>query len=851
MSALPFFFAWVEETDTAFGPAFERVDENIFSFVLDHEEGQVPTLDITIKNPRVGLLAPGRKVWAWFAYQPPNGSGVVPVFFGVLVGIPANLFAEVITLQFIARAPDHVARKQAAAEPLKVRPNYDPVFLDDQHRDDPDAILEGYSSRWHFDRVTLAVTASDVLTGEDGTIVFTSDDAFYDSVAMTLAEPPLANIRVQATVNWTQRTFGTVPGPNVNIESYTGETFMSGWPKPGQGLGGGWRIETSFVYDVFKVGLTPIASFNASWTNNSPDAADGDTQSMESSSSFPALLSPEPLSYILTEHTQSGTVDPDADPPINRPAKIEVTGTIVPLWVLNCTWTFRYDAKREFSELLAFDLTANTQAVLASPTVEQDTELLTVSGANVGEPLLVFEAWSDFAGLPVGLGQIIFPNNPTTPGGLSYQICVQAGTAGATEPVFSDVVGATTADGSVIWASLGPQPLTAQPNWSPASEVPLGEIICYEPVEFNSAFGDLVPTGQSTYYICTQAGETNRQQTEIVYVPPITNADEETPAPQQFFYIAGPAFTTQPGAIVNDGSVQWTCLGQQPAMLGIPLGGMPESVTARCYFPTDRGLWSVEYLICRARARLRWRARSVKVAWECSFDLAIGLSCRKSATLEDPRLPGGQATGKVISYKLTGNGAGELRGRVEIGCAVGLAGTIAEIDGTPEYTAASGYMLPGYQRYDGGQSVLPAEDVGYTPPAFAPFDDGLAFPLTALPGFGAVSGSKEAQKAAIDAAIPITVYLNNLGTPFPSGSTPPADGSGGTVTAITPADAWWIEELQRSNYPATVPYVMEANPVSYELLIDPVTNGPFNGAYAVRVSNLEIPQGIDLTAPSS
>jgi hypothetical protein len=846
---LPFFFAWVDESDTAFSPAFERVDEEIFRIEIKGEEGQVPTLDITIRNPRVGLLSPGRKVWAWLARQPVDGSGVVPIFFGVLVGVPVNLFAELIELRFLARAPDYIARKQAAAEPYKRRPNWDPVFLDESRRDDPDAILEGTSALYHVDRVTLAVTVSDILVGEDGTITFGEEDAFYDSVALTLGQPPLADVQVQATVNWTQRTFGTVPGPTVNIESYTGETFFNGWPKPGQELGAGWRVETSFVYDVFKVGLTPMASFSSSWTNNSPDAADGDTQSIELSSSFPALLSPEPLSYVLTEHTQSGLVDPDADPPINRPAKIEVSGTIIPLWSLNCTWTLKYEAKREFSELVVFNLVANTQALITSPTVEQDTELLKIAGANVGEPLLVFDAASDFRGLPVDLGQIIFPNNPTRPGGLSYQVCVQPGICGAIEPIFSDVVGQITVDGSARWASLGPSPLTTQPNWPQAAFVPLGEIICYEPVKFSAAFGDLVATGESTYYICTRAGETNRQPTEIEYVPPVVNEDEETPAPQQFFFIEGPPFTTTPGATVNEngnGTVQWTCLGQSPALLGIPIGGTPEHVTARFYFPTERGRWSIEYLICRARARLRLRSRAVNVSWDCPFDLALGVSCRKNATLFDPRMPGGAVTGKIIAYSLKAEGGMEI-GHVEIGCAVGFGGSIAEITGTPEYVDDD-YVEPDYQVYDGEQVTL--GDVGYSPPVFVPFDDGLAFPLRELPAVGTVTGSKEAQKAAIEKAIPLTAYLDHLGTPFQTGSTPPQDGAGGTVTAITPDDAWWIEELKRANYPATVPYVMEANPVSYELLIDPVVNGPFAAAYAVTVTTLEVPQGINLAAPS-
>jgi hypothetical protein len=849
---LPFFFAWVDETDTTFAPEFERVDEQILALEVKGEEGQVPVLNITIRNPRVGLLAPGRKVWAWLARQPIGGSGVVPLFFGVLIGVPANLFKEKIALQFIARPPDYIARKQAVAETLKVRPYWDPVFIDEARRDEPDAILEGRSALYHVDRVSHEVTASDILVGEDGVVTFTGEDAFYDSVSLTLGQPPLADIQVQASVSWTQRTFGTVKGPNVNIESYTGETFFSGWPKPGAELGSGWRVEASLVYDVYKVAQTPMASFNTTWTNNAKEAADGDTQEITTSSTFPALLSPDPLSYTLTAQTQSGVCDPEADPPINRPAKVDLSGITVPKWVLNCTWTLRYDARREYNEQIFFNLRANTQAIITSPTVEQDTELLKISGANVGEPLLVFEASSAFRGLPVGLGQIIFPNNPTVPGGLSYQICVTPGTAGAHEPIYSDIVGAITNDGGMQWASLGPNPVVVQPAWQHSSFVPLGEIICYEPVVFNPAFGDLVKTGQSTYYLCTRPGETNHQETEITYVPPIVNNDEAVPAPQHFFFIAGPGFTTTPGAIVNEsgnGTVQWTCLGQAPALLGIPIGGTPEHVTARSYFPSDRGLWSLEYLICRARARLRLRARAVTVGWDCPFDLALGLSCRKNATLFDPRLPGGAVTGKIIAYSLKADGDGREIGHVEIGCAVGFGGSVPQITGTPEYTAGAGYMLPGYQRYDGGQATL--GDVGYAPPEFAPYDDGLAFPLRELPGEGVISGSVDAQKAVIDASIPITRYLDNLGTQLPSGSTAPADGSSGTVTAITPEAAWWIVQQKLLNEPATLPYVMEANPVTYQLLIDPVQNGPFSAAYFVTVTALEVPQGINLQAPSS
>lgn len=851
----PFYFAWVFGDETTFTDDMHVMDEDIFSVDIKHDEGQVPTMEIEIRNPRVGLLNPHRKVWAWLAYQTSDGH-TVPLFFGVLIGMPTNLFAETITLMFQARSHTFILDKQAVAETMKVRPYWDPVFLDGNKRDNPDAILEGWSSLWHVDRTSLEITASDILVGEDGTAVFTRDDAFYDSVKMTIGQPPLTNVLVQATVNWTQRTIGNIDGPPVNLTSYTGGSFLSDWPKAGTSLGGGWTVESSFVNDVYKVEQTPMSSSSSTWTNNDPNAADGDTTSMSNSATYPALLSPNPLTALITATSQSGICDPDADPPVNRPATVSVTGMVVPLWFLNCSWNLRYDAKRQFSEFLYFNVLTNTQSVLASPLVEQNTETITISGSNVGEPLETAEAWSDFRGQAVTLAQVIFPNNPTTPGGLSYQICVTPGTAGETEPVFSDIPGVTTTDGTVVWSSLGKTPLANQPNWSDSSFVPLGEIIYYVGKDFNPAFGNWEEQTTGTYLIATGAGQTNRTVQSFTYVPPVVNNDEATPAPVVVSFIPGPAFGssnwTWPGGFsTNRDTVQWTNLGPNPSLLQIPIGGTPLDVTARNYFPSDRGLWSVEYLICKARARLRMRSRAVNVAWDCPFELAIGLSGRMSATLQDDRLPGGTSTGKITSYLLHADGEGKFFGHVETGCAVGFAGTVGGDSGTPSYTGATGYMQPGYQQYE--NSIITLGDIGYTPPVATPFDDGLSFPLWRLPGgeTASLSGSAADQAVAIQAAFPITRMLANLGIGFALSSTTVSGNVEQTTGGISPGGAWFVETQQLLFTEQTVPYVMESHPVRFDMYLKPVTNGPFNGAYGLTVTPLEIPQGINLLADSS
>ncbi len=839
--SFPFYFAWVDPNETTFGPEHEVVDEDIISFDLKHDEGQYPTLEITIRNPRIGLLNGSRKVWAWFAWQGPGG--VVPLFFGVLVGIPDNIFAETITLKLIAQPLDYIEQRQAVTETMKVRPYYDPVFIDERHRDDPDAVLEGWSSLWHVDRVTLATTASDILIGEDGTVDFDENTVLYDSVQVSIGQPPLSMVEVKASVNWTQRQSGYVNMGTKSFQTYTGDSIMSDWPKSGNGLGSGWRVQSSFIVDTYSVALTPTSNGQSEWHNTSLNKLQCTPESSTTSSSWPALLSPDAITATLKSQWTTGVCDPFSDPQINRPASVHNNGIIIPLWFLTADLKLRYDAKRPRSEELWFIMTADQQAVLTAPSVEQRTEVITIHGADVGEPLIEPLAWSDFTGLPVTLGQIIFPNNPTTVGGKSYQICVVAGTAGLNTPSFSDMVGVTTVDGTVTWASMGDTPLTTQPDWSPASPVPLGEIICFKQTTFNPATATYEDVPNSTsYYICTSPGTTRSTYTTINYTPPKLTSND-TPQPvQHYTSIPRPTFSTVPGAQIVDGSVIWTVLGVSPALLSIPLRGTPENVPARCYFPTDRGLWSVEYLICKARALLRHRSRAVTISFVVPFGEAVDLSCRLNATVHDPRLPGGEATGKIISYELRCNGeTGDYDAKVTVGCAVGLGGSQSGSDGTGVY-ASPGYMQSGYQIMEGEVPTL--GDVSYSKPVFAPDDDGLQFPLTRSQIIISenLNGDKDTQRAAIEAAIPASQALAS-GSLIDSAITP--DGANTTMDP-----AWALEQSQRYWSSNSIPAVMEANPVWYELILKPVQNGPFSAAYTISVSPLSIPQGIDLEAPS-
>jgi len=845
----PFYFAWVD-ANTAFNSSVHNVfDEQIISFDVAHEEGQFPVCDLLIKNPRIGLLNPSRKVWGWLSWD--NNGTIEPLFYGVLVGIPNNMFGETIRLKLIAQPTSYIEDRQAVAEGMKIRPYYDPVWIDEKHRDNPDSILEGWSSLWHIDRLTLETTASDILDGEDGLVTFSESEVLYQSVDVTLGQPPLQMVEVKATVNWTQRQTGYVQMPQVNFVSYTGGTLMSDWPKAGHGLGSGWRVASSFVVDTYAIDQTPTVHSQGDWHNSDTEKLQCTPDSSTASVSYPAILSINPIQAVLTANAVTGVCDPFSDPPFNRPSSLHTTGVLIPLWYVSAQMKLRYDAKRPRQEELTMIVTADTQSILTAPTVNQRSEVMTLHASDVGEPLLQVQAWSDFAGQHVDLAQIIFPNDPTTVGGTSYQICVVAGTAGSVQPIFSDLVGGTTNDGSVVWASMGGTPLLTQPDWTATSDVPLGEIICFSEQVFNPNTSQFETVPNSTsYYICTSPGRTNSIFTTIDYVIPAQTSDQQDSGIQHFTTILRPTFSTTVGAQITDGSVTWTVLGQSPTMLGIPIGGTPENVPARAYFPTDRGLWSVEYLIAVARARLRHRARAVSIKFQVPFRSAAVLSCRKNATIVDNRLPGGTATGKVVAYNLRCHDNGELIGEVHLGVSVGKGGSIEDFEGEGVY-ASSGYMQNGYQIMEGQITALPGSDINYTRPVFAPSDDGLVFPLTRDQIIIAenINGDADSQADAIRAAIPASQNLANLASP----ESLPGNQPRGRITfdLSSGSGAWAQEQAARYWTPKSIPAVMEANPVWYELILKPVQNGPFGAEYLIAVSPLKVPQGIDLSAAST
>ena len=243
-------------------------------------------------------------------------------------------------------------------------------------------------------------------------------------------------------------------------------------------------------------------------------------------------------------------------------------------------------------------------------------------------------------------------------------------------------------------------------------------------------------------------------------------------------------------------------------------------VRRRSYFASARGEQSIEYLIALLRSRLLARARCVDVTFEIPPLRFIDddVSLRMNAGFSDERLPGGMVTGKIKGYKLKLDGSsGLLTAELTIGATVGKGGTVTADAGDPEYCVVE-YTGPDYQRFTNRLNVPFSGEIWYKSIAGSDVNDDGVDLLTLAP----------------DNIIKSLTITPNVQTQIDALLTDEKGELTGNCDT-TPSDVF-----KR----------LDGHETTIDMVMVPVTGGPFLTNHNLEVSDLKIIKTIDLEAAS-
>jgi len=389
--------------NAAFDPALHaRFDEDVITVEIAHAEGDFATLTVGLRNPGVGLLAAGRNLWCWLSWDqawPDGEPDLVPLFNGRLVGVPRLAAGELVELQFLARPDDYNAQKAALAASLQVLPYWDPVWL--AANISADTVLETYSALWHIDRTTLALSVSDIIEGEDGTVTIAENQALYENFSLAYGEPPLVATAVRGTVSWSQQGQGIIDvtprlvqafdevaaapyggvlpyalqktyplwlreGGSGMIQALYGDGLLNSWPKPGTNIGGGWSLS-----QLTDGSGKPLCFIEEATANNKGGWLSPLVYGVEYTAAINAV-------------TQGSNDAEPSDSEIVMGQGLERIVLSFPLQTYNIRMNVEYRADRPRTETVSAVLTADVQRVI-SDSADSDRESIELTSDFVSQ----------------------------------------------------------------------------------------------------------------------------------------------------------------------------------------------------------------------------------------------------------------------------------------------------------------------------------------------------------------------------------------------------------------------------------------------------------------------------------
>ena len=251
------YFAWVNANELWNAAIHAREDAQLLRVDLQQQEGQAAELQVLIKNPGQGLLAPGRKTRAFLSYQAEGQTAVQLLFAGQVVGVAMLAGDRLATVTLTALPNQSVQLLQQLHNSLKVAPYWDDLFVIPSRREDPAQGLLAREAVYYWDKIQGTVALSGLFAGSQSLTL--SGQFFQDSLTLAIGKPPLSAVKMTVVAEWVQRANGIAnitkrverafPGQLVN--SLSGEDLVARWPSASKLINGqsGYQVEEASLVE--------------------------------------------------------------------------------------------------------------------------------------------------------------------------------------------------------------------------------------------------------------------------------------------------------------------------------------------------------------------------------------------------------------------------------------------------------------------------------------------------------------------------------------------------------------------------------------------------------------------------
>lgn len=275
---MPFYFAWLRPHEKFDAVHHARQDEAVLHFHIDHQQGAVPLLYLTVPVISHTPQKTGQRGVLW---QKEDHTPHL-LFDGLLVGNPAEKKEDFLLLILEAGGADKKEQLESRLA-LQKQKKFEPLLVAAEDQNDTEEILEAGSVLPHWDRVTGKVTLVNIHDKRE--ILNVEAHFFAESLEVYQTGRRLSKIRCSVTAEWVQRYDGVLDleallkrGLRGYLSTLTPQALQQRW----------WKKEYPLQrtgYEILESKLTPVTPPSTGGLNlypmkSAPFTVDGGTRTV-------------------------------------------------------------------------------------------------------------------------------------------------------------------------------------------------------------------------------------------------------------------------------------------------------------------------------------------------------------------------------------------------------------------------------------------------------------------------------------------------------------------------------------------------------------------------------------------